>query len=149
MSGNQASCVFCKIIAGELPSSQVYIDEDVVAFLDIRPVNPGHTLVVPKVHAPGLSELDPRIGGRLFQVAMRIAAALRRSGLRCEGVNLWLADGRAAFQEVPHVHLHVVPRFQGDGFRLYFGPDYGKTPPAEEMAETAKRIRDALSQLEK
>jgi len=146
MSEKQVSCVFCKIIAGELPSAQVYSDEDVVAFLDIKPVNPGHTLVVPKVHASGLAELDPKIGGHLFQVAMRIAAALRRSGLRCEGVNLWLADGQAAFQEIPHVHLHVVPRFHGDGFRLDFGPDYGKTPPAEEMAETAKRIRNSLSQ---
>lgn len=139
-----ASCVFCKIAAGQLPSNTVYSDAHVIAFLDIRPVNPGHTLVVPKSHTASLSELKPELGARLFQVAMQVAGALRRSGLRCEGVNVYLADGKAAFQEVPHVHIHVIPRFQGDALRINFGSSYGKTPAAEELSDIAAKIRQSL-----
>lgn len=137
-------CVFCRILAGELPASFVYRDERCAAFMDIRPVNPGHLLVIPTRHAAYLAEVEPETAGRLMQVAQRLAAALRASGLRCEGVNLFLADGRAAMQEVLHVHLHVVPRFMGDGFGLRFGPHYGRLPPREELDEAAARIRRAL-----
>jgi histidine triad (HIT) family protein len=117
-SGASGDCAFCAISAGLLPSSQVYSDEDLLAFLDIRPVNTGHLLVVPRVHAASLADLCERIGARLFVTAQRLAAALRASGLPCDGVNLFLADGAAAGQEVDHVHLHVVPRQAGDGFEL-------------------------------
>ena len=122
MSESSTDCVFCKIVAQQLPANIVYEDEEIIAFLDIRPINPGHTLVIPKNHAASLKELDSELGGRLFQVAGRIAAALRKSGLRVEGINVWLADGKAAFQEVPHIHIHVIPRFEGDGLRLQTGP---------------------------
>ncbi len=115
------SCVFCKIANGSRPASIIYSDEKVMAFLDTRPINPGHTLVIPRAHAAYLSELDQETGAQIFKVAMRIAAALRRSGVKCEGVNLHLADGEAAFQEILHVHLHVIPRFRGDNFRVSFG----------------------------
>lgn len=144
MNKEEKSCLFCKIVAGELPSSTVYEDDQVVAFLDIRPINPGHTLVIPKPHAANLAELDPLIGGRIFQVGMKIASALRRSGLRCEGVNFWLADGKAAGQDVFHVHLHVIPRFVGDGLRIQAGSDYGRTPPRSELADNATSISQAL-----
>lgn len=147
MSESSTDCVFCKIIAQKLPANIVYEDDEIVAFLDIRPINPGHTLVIPKDHAANLKELDPQLGGRLFQVAGRIAAALRQSGLRVEGINVWLADGKAAFQEVPHIHIHVIPRFEGDGLRLKAGPDYGTTPPPKEMQDQAKKIRNALKNL--
>jgi diadenosine tetraphosphate (Ap4A) HIT family hydrolase len=113
-----AACVFCRIVRGELPASVVYRDDAVLAFLDIAPVNPGHLLVVPLEHAASLAELDPAAGERVFRTAQRLAAALRRSGLRCEGVNLFLADGAVAGQEVFHVHVHVVPRFAGDAVRF-------------------------------
>lgn len=137
-------CIFCAILAGRAPASLVYRDERCAAFLDIRPVNPGHTLVVPIRHAASLAELDPEDGAQLFRVAQRLAAALRRSGLRCEGVNLFLADGEAAGQEVFHVHLHVLPRFRGDGFGLRFPPGYGQNPPRAELDEIAQRIRGAM-----
>lgn len=140
-----SDCVFCAILSGEAPASFVWQDEVSAAFMDIQPVTPGHLLVVPLVHAAYLAELDPATGGLLFQVAQRLAAALRRSGLRCEGVNLFLADGEAAGQEVFHVHLHVLPRFSGDGFGLKFGPDYGKMPPRTELDRVAARIRGALN----
>lgn len=138
------SCIFCEIIGGQAPASFVYEDEAVVAFMDIQPVNPGHLLVVPRGHAPHLADLDSQVGGHLFRVGQRLAAALRRSTLRCEGVNLYLADGEAAGQEVWHVHLHVLPRFDGDGFGLRFGPDYGRWPGRDSLDATAAAIRREL-----
>lgn len=137
-------CIFCNIVRGVEPASVVHSDRKVMAFLDAQPVNPGHVLIVPKVHAADLSELDEETGGHMFKVAMRVAAGLRRSGVRCEGINLHLADGEAAFQEVFHVHLHVIPRFRGDGFGLRFGPNYGYRPNRKELDVTASKIREAM-----
>jgi histidine triad (HIT) family protein len=138
------SCIFCDIIAGQAPASFVYEDEVAVAFMDIWPVNAGHLLVVPRDHATHLADLDPQVGGHLFRVGMRLAAALRRSGLRCEGVNFFLADGEVAGQEVWHVHLHVLPRFPRYGFGLRFGSDYGRLPDRSSLDDTAAAIRRAL-----
>jgi histidine triad (HIT) family protein len=121
-------CVFRRIAEGVVPASVVYSDENVMAFLDTQPVNAGHVLIIPRTHARELSELDPEIGGQMFKVAMLVAKGLRKSGLKCEGINMLLADGEAAFQEIFHVHLHVIPRFRGDGFGLKFGSSYGKRP---------------------
>ena len=138
-------CVFCKIAQGLAPANVVYSEERVMAFLDVQPVNPGHTLVIPKTHAKDLSELKPEVGGQMFKAAMVVAGYLRRSGLKCEGVNFFLADGEAAFQEVFHVHLHVIPRFGGDGFGLEFGPNYGKRPDRIELNTIAAQIRRAIT----
>ena len=113
-----SDCVFCGILAGRLSASIVFRDDVCCAFLDIQPINPGHVLVVPIAHAACLAELDAEVGAHVFKVGQRVAAALRGSGLRCEGVNLSLADGAVAGQEVFHVHLHVIPRYAGDGFGL-------------------------------
>lgn len=86
--------------------------------MDLSPVTPGHVLVVPKSHAEGLVDLPDDLGVRVWEVGHRVGRALRLSGLRCEGVTLFLADGEAAFQEIFHVHLHVFPRFKGDSFRV-------------------------------
>ena len=137
-------CIFCKIARHEASAGIVAEDDAVIAFLDIAPINPGHTLVVPKRHATSLGEMPPVIGGQVFETAMAVAAALRRSGLRCEGVNFHLADGAAAGQEVPHVHLHVIPRFAGDGHRLRFGPGYGRGLGADERDATAAKLRAAI-----
>ena len=139
-----ATCVFCDILAGKLPSSIVSQDDVCFAFMDIRPVNPGHVLVIPTYHAPSLAELDEASGAQLFNVAQHIAQALRNSGLKCEGINLFLADGAVAGQEVFHVHLHVFPRYTSDGFGLRFGPDYGNQPTRTELDAIANRICEAL-----
>ena len=141
---SESSCVFCQILCGEAPASVVYVDDWVMAFMDIQPVNPGHLLVVPRDHATHLADLDPETGGHLFQVAMRLAAALRVADLRCEGVNLFLADGEMAGQEVLHVHVHVLPRFEEDGFGLRFGPDYFRRPGRKTLDALASQIRAAL-----
>jgi histidine triad (HIT) family protein len=139
-----SDCIFCSILAGELPSSIVYQDDLCTAFMDIQPVNRGHVLVVPNRHAPFLADLDEDTGAHMFRIAQRLAAALRRSGVKCEGVNLFLADGEAAMQEVFHVHLHVFPRYKGDGFGLTFSPEYLNRPVRSELNEVARRIRQAL-----
>jgi histidine triad (HIT) family protein len=133
--------VFCAIVAGTAEASVVHSDEHVVAFMDIRPVVAGHLLVVPRRHAAGLADLDPDDGARVFRVAQRISAAVRRSELPCDGVNLYLADGVAAGQEVFHVHVHVLPRTSADGFRLQFT---WRFPPRTELDEHAKWIRAQL-----
>ena len=112
--------------------------------MDIQPVNTGHVLVIPNIHAAYLADLEEQIGADLFLIAQRVAAGLRRSGIKCEGVNLFLADGEAAGQEVFHAHLHVFPRYSGDGLGLKFGPRYGIKPERNELDATAEQIRKAL-----
>jgi len=141
-------CIFCRIVKGDEPASTVYSDDEVQAFMDTTPVNPGHLLVIPKAHAAQLSALDPSTGGHMFKAAMSIAEALRHSGIRCEGVNLFLADGEAAFQDIFHVHLHVIPRFKDDGFGLKLGPEYGTRPDREELDDIAEKIKAAIRQSE-
>ncbi len=142
--GRRVSCLFCDIINGREESSPAYDDEHVVAFMDIQPVTPGHLLVVPRAHADFLETLDEGLGAHLFRVAHRLARALYRSGLPCEGVNLFLADGAAAFQEVFHVHLHVFPRTAGDGFRI--DADWRRRDRAE-LDGAAEQVRRGLRAL--
>ncbi|MBM4457345.1 MAG: HIT family protein [Chloroflexi bacterium] len=137
-------CIFCAILAGQAEGSFVYRDDLCTAFLDIHQPTAGKLLVVPNLHAAALADLPPQTGGRMLQVAQKLAAALRRSGLPCEGVNLFLADGRAAGQDVFHVHLHVMPRFTGDGIRLQVGQSHAIYPPRFELDRLAAEILKAL-----
>ena len=137
-------CAFCEILAGRSPTSVVFRDGRCTAFMDIQPINAGHVLVVPEDHAAYLADLPEDTGAHMFRIAQKVAAALYESGLDCEGVNLFLADGEVAGQEVFHVHLHIFPRFDGDGFGLRFGPDYAQRPEREKLEEAAQRLRDAL-----
>lgn len=138
------ACIFCSIVRGDAPSHQVYEDEHVLAFLDIRPFSAGHTLIIPKAHAAGLGELDPATGGRVFQVAQRIALGLRRSTLPVDGVNLILNDGRAAQQSVFHVHVHAIPRRYGD--KLTMARKVLVRRPGD-LATTAAALRAGLARL--
>jgi len=138
------SCVFCKIVKRQIPSSTVCSDEKTLAFMDIQPVNDGHVLVIPKTHAERLSGLDADTACQMFKAALKLSDALRKSGLKCEGINLFLADGEVAGQEVPHVHLHIIPRFEGDSFKMSFGHHYGRHPDREELEATAEKIRKQL-----
>jgi diadenosine tetraphosphate (Ap4A) HIT family hydrolase len=108
--------------------------------MDIKPVVRGHMLVVPRKHAAFLADLAEEDGAQLFRVGQLAAAALRSSTIRCEGVNFFLADGEAAGQEIFHVHLHVFPRFVGDGFGLRFPPDYSVSPRTE-LDQAAANLR--------
>jgi histidine triad (HIT) family protein len=138
------SCIFCDIFSGKAPANFVARDECCAAFMDIHPVNPGHVLVIPIRHYELLSEVDEHTLGAMLRMAQRVDNALRTSGIKCEGVNLFLADGRPAGQEVMHVHLHVIPRFRGDGHHLRFSPAYYAHPSPDELEFNANRVRDQL-----
>ena len=138
------NCVFCKLLSGELEVSLVHQDDLCSAFMDIQPVNPGHVLVVPNRHAPYVADLKEAEGARMFRVAQRLTAALRESGMKCEGVNFFLADGEAAGQEVFHAHLHIFPRYAGDGFRLVLPPGSSRKSNRDELDGIAGTIRHAL-----
>jgi histidine triad (HIT) family protein len=136
-------CVFCSIVAGAAEVSPVLDTGAVLAFMDIDPVTPGHTLVIPKEHLPDLADLDDGLAGEMMAVARRVAAALRRSDLRCEGVNLFYADGEAAFQEVFHAHLHVFPRYADDGFVIT--ARWGSGPSRAELDAVAAKLAAELA----
>jgi histidine triad (HIT) family protein len=139
-----ATCVFCRIISGEAPASFVLQDATCVAFMDIQPITRGHVLVVPRMHALRLAELDTATVAHLAIEVSRVARSLGRSGIRCEGLNVLLADGEAAGQEVPHVHWHVIPRFRGDGFGFRSGPGYTSLPPRAELDRVADELRPLI-----
>jgi histidine triad (HIT) family protein len=137
----EETCPFCELVAGRTPASIVFADEDALAVMDRQPLTPGHVLVLPTRHASGLSDLAEGAAAHMFTIALRTQRALRGSGLRCDGVNLFLADGEAAGQEVFHVHLHVLPRFEGDGFRVLY--ERSSRPRREDLDAAAARIRRA------
>lgn len=133
-------CLLCHVVAHTEDASIVYEDSRVTALCDLYPVNPGHLLVVTDSHAAGLDDLDAEDGRQMFAVGQRLAAELRRTDLSVEGINLFLADGEAAFQELFHVHLHVIPRYVGDSFRLDSGQSTTPTP-RHELDAVAGTIR--------
>ena len=143
----EPECVFCQIIAGEAPAKFVDQDEQAAAFMDIRPVTDGHTLVVPKKHSTGLRDLPDEDAACLLLIAKKLAGAMLQSKLQCQAVNLFMADGPAAGQTVFHTHLHVIPRFSGDesGIRLHGSGGSKKQRP---LAEAATAIRLALEKLD-
>ncbi|KXO98019.1 HIT family protein [Tsukamurella pseudospumae] len=135
-------CVFCAIVAGDSPAAIVAETDDLLALLDVRPVSTGHTLVVPKVHAARLSELDDALGARMFALGHRLARAAQAGPLHADGTNLVVNDGRAAFQTVDHVHLHVIPRFAGDK-RALLGRLLRRRPRTSDGA--AALLREGLA----
>ncbi len=137
-------CVFCKLLSRELEVSLIHQDDLCFAFMDVQPVNPGHVLVVPNRHVSHLADLKEDEGAQMFHVAQRLAAALRKSGVKCEGVNFLLADGEAAGQEVFHAHLHVLPRYRGDGFGFVFSPAHAQRPERQELNEIADQIKNTF-----
>lgn len=138
-----ANCIFCKIVAGEAAASIVHRDEHVVAFMDVSPVVEGHVLVIPAYHTPDLAGVTDDAGARMFALGRRVAASLRASGLPCEGINFFLADGVAAGQTVFHSHLHVIPRVRGDGLGFRHGLGRGRISRLE-LDELASRLAARL-----
>lgn len=135
-------CIFCAIVTRQAEASVVYEDDTVVAFMDLNPVTPGHLLVVPRKHAVGLEDLDGATSAHAWSVGHEMSRALRRSDLGCDGINVFLCDGEAAFQTVFHFHLHVIPRYVGDGWSLI--PE-----PLERerilLDNDARAIKDAIA----
>lgn len=133
-------CIFCKIIAGEIPSEAVFENEHVIAFMDIQPTSKGHTLVIPKDHSVDLPSTEPGALAEVVAVLPMIAAAAVKA-VGAAGFNILQSNGPCAGQVVGHTHFHIVPRNEGDGIGLGFR----QRPPVEdELAQTAEAIRTAL-----
>lgn len=118
-------CLFCKIIKGEIPAAKVYEDDNVLAFLDIHPVNPGHTLIVPKIHFDNLLDADDEILKAMIVATKKVAAAILK-GLKYEAFNLEENNGAIAGQVIPHLHWHIVPRTADDGLKHWPGKEYAE-----------------------
>lgn len=135
-------CIFCQILKGEAPASFTYEDDTIVAFMDIQPITHGHMLVVPRQHAVLMADVDETVAMRSFRIARELAAVARRT-LGARGANLFVADGEVAFQDVPHFHVHVIPRYPKDGFGLTFPRTYNQPPSRAELDTIAAAIRGA------
>ncbi len=109
-------CIFCRIVAGEIPATRIYEDDDVLVFMDIGPIIEGHALVISKQHYESVVQVPDSLLAKLHVVAKRIAES-QLNGLGADGVNIMQNNGKASGQEVPHIHVHVIPRFDGDGHK--------------------------------
>lgn len=125
-------CLFCKIVAGEIPAQKVYEDGEFLAFLDINPRNPGHTLVVPKRHCETILEMPENEASELFKVVKKVAIAVKK-GMKADGISIGQSNGRAAGQVIPHAHFHVIPRFMSEG-----------PPGLESILPTKKLTKEML-----
>jgi histidine triad (HIT) family protein len=130
-------CIFCKVLAGEIPSERVYEDDHTIAVMDINPWTRGHAVVIPRKHAENLFEIEDSELEHVAVAAKRLATKMRDT-LGCDGVNLLQSNGRAAWQTIFHLHVHVIPRYDGDPLELPTRPQPAKP---EELAEVAGEIR--------
>lgn len=140
-----SDCEFCKIVSGEFKSSKIYEDDSILAFMDIQPVNEGHILIIPKKHVELIADLDDETSAKMFILTNKINKALRKSDLKLEGINYFLADGESGGQEVFHTHLHIYPRFDGDGFGMVYNENYRKVlPKRAELDLIAEKVKNLL-----
>jgi histidine triad (HIT) family protein len=131
-------CVFCAIIEGRAPAEVVFENEETLAFMDINPANPGHTLVIPKRHVRNVYELDEETAAAVMKVTVGVARAIKRA-LQPDGMNLVQSNERAGGQEIFHFHIHIVPRWYGDGLRLARPPEVRRTMAIKEAAARIRR----------
>ena len=134
-------CIFCRIARGEIPCAKVFEDDETLAFMDLGPIVKGHVLVVPKTHYATLADVPEETLARVHATVKRVAAAQTKA-LGAQGVNVLQNNGAAAGQEVPHLHVHVIPRFENDGHRWNWNPKSYESN--EEMGALAERIGAAL-----
>ena len=132
-------CIFCKIVNGEIPSSKIYENKDVLAFLDLSPVNKGHTLVIPKQHYETIMDIPDEILKEVIVAAKKVSKSLMKS-VNAGGVTVSMSNYEIAGQVVPHAHFHVIPRHKGDGLKLWPQGKYSD----KEMELFAEKIRKAL-----
>ena len=136
-----SDCVFCKIVAGQIPSTKVHEDEHTLAFMDLGQVNPGHVLVAVKKHAANLFELDDMQAAAVARTSTRVARAIR-DAFAPAGLSVYQANGKAAGQTVFHYHVHLLPRHEADGMELTWPV---KNPPRENLEQYAGSIRAKLA----
>lgn len=134
------NCIFCKIANGEIPSATVYEDGDFRVILDLGPASKGHALILPKSHFKDICEADKDTAGKLFPLAAKIGQAVKK-GLGASGFNVVQNNGTSAGQTVFHLHVHVIPRYEGGPEMVAWAPGHADS---DELAETADRIKEAL-----
>jgi len=134
------NCVFCEIVKLETPSQRVYENDEYIAFLDINPINFGHTLVIPRNHYVNVLDVPENVLAGMIKIAKKVAPAVVKA-MRADGFNIGINNGRAAGQLVDHVHIHVIPRFEGDNLKSW--PSRSRYAKGE-MGATAKKIKDAI-----
>jgi histidine triad (HIT) family protein len=139
IASSEKDCIFCKIIAGEIPAEKVYEDENTLAFLDIKPVNFGHTLLIPKKHSQNIFDLPTEELQGMMPALKKVAEAIKES-VNADGLNITNNHEAAAGQLVYHLHFHIIPRFSNDGFVHWHGKSYAEG----EMSATAEKIKSAL-----
>lgn len=132
------NCLFCKIVAGEIPAQKVYEDAGTIAFLDIKPVNPGHTLVIPKEHYANIFETPDSVTSEMLKTVKKIAHGIQK-GLGIEHINITMNNGIHAGQSVFHAHIHLIPRHEGDGHRAWHGTHAYTEGEALEIVEKIKK----------
>ena len=135
-----SDCIFCKLVAGQIPATRVYEDEHTLAFMDLGQVNPGHVLVAVKKHAANVFELEVAQAEAVARAVLKISGALKKA-FAPEGLSIYQANGKPAGQTVFHYHVHVLPRHAGDGMELVWPV---KNPPREKLEEYAAKIREKL-----
>lgn len=133
-------CVFCRIISGDIPSYKIYEDDNVMAFLDIAPVSPGHALIIPKKHIANMEEMDDEVLHQVMYVVKKVGKAIK-DGLGVEGYNIILNNGKVAGQVVNHFHFHIIPRKDGDGHALWKQGKY----EGKEASDVITKIRAVLN----
>ena len=136
-------CLFCKIIRSELPSEKVYEDADTYAFLNIHPVNYGHTLVIPKSHAENIHDIPSEDFCALMETARKLSTIVKES-TGAEGINIGINNGSVAGQIIFHLHVHIIPRLPDDGHRHWHGKDYQR----DELGVIAAKIRTKAEKLQ-
>ena len=127
-------CIFCRIVEGKIPCYKIYEDGEVLAFLDIGPVNYGHTLVIPKAHHKNIEEIQEELLGKLIAVVKKVGKSIKEN-LGSEGYNVSVNNDPVSGQLIPHLHFHVIPRAQGDGLKLWPQGKYGDGEAEEVRAK--------------
>lgn len=131
-------CIFCDIVEGQAPADVVSEDGETLAFMDINPASPGHTLVIPRAHVRDIYGLDEETAAAVMKTTVRVAEAIKKA-LRPDGLNLVQSNERAGGQDVFHFHMHIIPRWYGDGLRLARPPEVRRTMPIKEAAASIRR----------
>ncbi len=132
------SCIFCKIVKKQLPSSIIYEDDSVIAFLDIRPVNEGHCLVIPKEHYADIFDIPSELLGKVHQVTKKVAVAIKQA-VNADGISIIQQNGRAANQDIFHLHVHVIPRYTGEKIKAFHELQVAEPNQLDQAAAKIKR----------
>ncbi|MBD3355373.1 HIT domain-containing protein [Candidatus Woesearchaeota archaeon] len=131
-------CIFCKMIEGKIPCNKIYEDKKTLAFLDINPINKGHTLVIPKEHSKNILDVNQKDLDDVSETVRKLAPKIKKA-VKADGINIMSSNGEAAGQAVPHLHIHIIPRFKDDGLEHWKGKSY-EEGKAEKIAEDIKSL---------